>query len=298
MKQIDFSVIIATRNRENYLKEAINSILEQKSVSTEIIIIDDASTDNTFNIIKDMSKYATNIQYIRNKECCFAHESRKKGYQKANGKYIVFMDDDDFYIDNEFFKKAQDILCDDNIGSVIASTITYENNELKETLNFNAEGLIDNKEYLNYFMDRYKKPMSTLSAVFRKKTLDFYRLNTSDMVNDTCIFLYGIMEGNVYLINKPVAAYRIHLNNISKKKFEYQFVKKCLDEKIKLYNIAKPNLHNRKKWLYIQLSASTFYFLLNSKKDILFIVRIMFWILVHGKGTQILFLKSTIKHFD
>ena len=88
-----FSVVIATYNREQYLKEAINSVLSQAFTNFETIIVDDGSTDHTAELIKS---YEKPIKYIlqHNQGPEVAHN---RGYIEATGEYIAFLDDDDFF---------------------------------------------------------------------------------------------------------------------------------------------------------------------------------------------------------
>lgn len=285
-KEIDFSIIIPTRNRKEYLKEAIESILNQEEKNIQIIVIDDNSNDGTEKMIEEYYSENDKILYIKNSKSLFAHNSRKKGYNYAIGKYIIFMDDDDFYIDKSFFKKALIIFKDNkDVNTVIGSTIAYEDGSFNKIVNLKINGIVSNDEYLNNFGEKYQKPMSTLSAIFRKSALDNINLKESKMINDTCIYLYGILYGDIYIINKPVAAYRIHENNISKKRFQLNFIKKCLDEKRKIYKIAKSEekLYEHKKWYYSQISPTIYYFISSSNKSIIVIIMILMWICFYGK---------------
>lgn len=285
-EEINFSIIIPTRNRKEYLKEAIESILNQEEKNVQIIVIDDNSNDGTEKMVEEYCNENDKILYIKNSKNLFAHNSRKRGYNYATGRYIIFMDDDDFYIDKSFLKKALLIFKDNkNVNTVIGSTITYENGFFNKTVNLKIDGIVNNSEYLNNFGEKYPKPMSTLSAIFRKSTLDDINLKESKMINDTCIYLYGILHGDIYIINKPVAAYRIHENNISKRKFEISFIKKCLDEKRKIYKIAKreKKLYENKKWYYSQISPTIYYFINSSNKNIIIIIMSFIWICFCGK---------------
>lgn len=87
------SVVIPTHNRANYLKEAINSVLSQTYRDFEVIVVDDASTDNTREIVAD---YAGKIRYIlqENRERAAA---RNNGIRNAKGKYVAFLDSDDMW---------------------------------------------------------------------------------------------------------------------------------------------------------------------------------------------------------
>ena len=90
------SVILPTHNREKLLSQAIDSVLNQSYLNLELIVIDDASTDNTYNLVKSYSD--KRIHYIKHNENKHASASRNTGIRKANGKYIAFLDDDDTWL--------------------------------------------------------------------------------------------------------------------------------------------------------------------------------------------------------
>jgi glycosyltransferase involved in cell wall biosynthesis len=94
-----FSIIIPVYNRENRIAKAIDSILNQSYNNWELIIVDDASTDNTEKVLKIFLK-DERVIYIKNsfnKERCI---SRNIGIEKAKGKYICFLDSDDYHLPN------------------------------------------------------------------------------------------------------------------------------------------------------------------------------------------------------
>lgn len=89
------SVVIPVFNRENTVTAAIDSVLKQTYDNIEIIVVNDASTDNTEKIIFD--KYEDKILYLRNAENRGVSFSRNRGIENANGKYIAFLDSDDVW---------------------------------------------------------------------------------------------------------------------------------------------------------------------------------------------------------
>jgi glycosyltransferase involved in cell wall biosynthesis len=93
------SVIIPIFNREDYLKKCIESVLGQREVSTEIILVDDGSTDNSSAICDEYAKLYDNIIVIHqaNEGLCSA---RNSGLDRAVGNYIFFVDSDDFLPDD------------------------------------------------------------------------------------------------------------------------------------------------------------------------------------------------------
>ena len=287
------SVIIPTRNRRKFLEQAINSIVAQYSVNVEVIIVDDASTDDTKEYVSSINKNDIEIKYFQNEKSMFAHEARRLGYLNATGKYIVFMDDDDFYTDINFFYDALEIfLHDSNVSTVIGSTIEFKNGQYGKKIDLKGNGKINGDDYLNGFNCKYTKPKSTMSAMFKKELLDRVHLSSSKMVNDTCIYLYGISDGDIYLINRPVAAYRVHDTNISKRKFDYAFIKNVLQTKLEIYNMVYEKIKDKEQWLFVQMSQSAYYFILCSGKDLKTVFFIMRWIFLNAKEIRCRIIKD------
>lgn len=91
-----FSVIIPVFNAEKYLKKCIRSVLNQKNDKTEIILVDDCSTDNSLKICNYYKKNPS-VNIIRHKKNLGVSISRNDGILAAKGKYILFLDSDDWF---------------------------------------------------------------------------------------------------------------------------------------------------------------------------------------------------------
>jgi glycosyltransferase involved in cell wall biosynthesis len=96
MSRPTVSVIIPTHNRANLLERAIRSVLVQTFEDFELLIVDDASTDNTHEIVESIGD--TRIRYIRLKKNSGAPIARNTGIKKSRGKFIAFLDDDDEWL--------------------------------------------------------------------------------------------------------------------------------------------------------------------------------------------------------
>jgi glycosyltransferase involved in cell wall biosynthesis len=94
---LDISLIVPAYNSEKYIENCINSLLDQDLPKSkyEIIIINDGSTDGTAAILNRISAENENIRLI-NQENKGRHEARNIGASLANGRYIWFIDNDDF----------------------------------------------------------------------------------------------------------------------------------------------------------------------------------------------------------
>lgn len=90
------SVIIPTYNRASLLKRAIKSVLNQKFEDFELIIVDDASPDDTPEVVKSFED--KRIRYIRLKRNSGGPVARNTGIKKARGKFIALLDDDDEWL--------------------------------------------------------------------------------------------------------------------------------------------------------------------------------------------------------
>lgn len=90
-----FSVIIPVYNSEIYLKKCIKSVIDQKHVKTEIILIDDCSTDNSLKVC-NFFKDNQSVNIMRHKKNLGVSITRNDGILAAQGKYILFLDSDDW----------------------------------------------------------------------------------------------------------------------------------------------------------------------------------------------------------
>lgn len=89
------SVIVPVYNVERYIKECIDSILQQTYKSIEVLIIDDGSPDNSAYIVNEIIKNDSRIRLIT-KENGGVSSARNVGLDNANGEYVIFVDADDF----------------------------------------------------------------------------------------------------------------------------------------------------------------------------------------------------------
>lgn len=131
------SVIIPCYNAEKYIGNCIYKILNEqidnvnlKSEEIEIIVINDGSTDNSQKIIEDIAFKHTNVKLI-NKINEGVSVARNVGIEKANGKWIAFIDADDF-IDERALPKLIEI-CETTGSDVIAFQYRHVNLQIKST---------------------------------------------------------------------------------------------------------------------------------------------------------------------
>ena len=108
------SVLIPVYNVEKYLERCLDSILKQTLTKIEIICVNDGSTDNSLSILKEYQKKDSRI-IIVNKENGGLPSARNAGLDRAEGKYVGFVDSDD-YIEPNMFQKLYDTAESEKVG--------------------------------------------------------------------------------------------------------------------------------------------------------------------------------------
>ncbi len=135
-----FSVIIPTHNRAGIIGRAIESVLEQTYQNWELIIVDDGSTDNTREIVESYNDDRIRYFWKKNEERSIA---RNFGIDKAEGTYISFLDDDDYYLP-EFLLTFHNSILENNIPVAAFTCFEYTENNGVKTKNNIPVSLLNN----------------------------------------------------------------------------------------------------------------------------------------------------------
>lgn len=146
------SVIVAVYNVENYLRKCIQSIIDQQYENLEIILVDDGSTDASGAICDEFKKQDSRIKVLHtvNKGAATA---RKLGVSNANGKYIAFVDSDD-WIEPEMYQEMMK-LCTRNDADLVTSGLLYEWPDKSRIMTDSIEeGIYGKKEIQKHIIPR------------------------------------------------------------------------------------------------------------------------------------------------
>ncbi len=104
---MQFSIIIPVYNVENYLRKGVESVLQQTFTDFELILVDDGSKDNSLNLCYEWQNYDKRISVIA-KENGGASDARNYGIKASKGDYILFLDSDDYWDDEDALKKINE----------------------------------------------------------------------------------------------------------------------------------------------------------------------------------------------
>ena len=130
-------------NRKDYVKDSIESIINQTYRDFEFIIIDDCSTDGTCEVIESYAKKDNRIVFIKNDKNMDYNFNFRKGFEIAKGEYLGFVDPDD-WIDLDYYEKLYNAASTNDTDIAVGGIIRVTGIKKKKFLNFEKETLTDN----------------------------------------------------------------------------------------------------------------------------------------------------------
>lgn len=195
MKKLEISIIIPAYNVEKYIEECIDSVLKQKLINFEILVINDGSTDST---LAKLEKYKgnKNIKIITTKNRGLS-AARNLGIKLSQGEYLLFLDSDDFLIENSLFKVLEEAKLN-KLEIVAYNCNIYYNKEnyFKLERPIYSEKVIDGSEFfiINY-INKKSYPMSWLN-LYHKSIFHKYKLLFKEGI------IYEDVEFEIRLLTK------------------------------------------------------------------------------------------------
>ena len=114
INMVDVSVIVPFYNTERYIGRCLRSLVRQKGVDAEFILIDDGSTDGSLEICESFASEDERFKIIRSEHYGVSH-ARNRGLDAAVGKYVTFVDSDDKLLNGalkSLFEMAEETQCD------------------------------------------------------------------------------------------------------------------------------------------------------------------------------------------
>ena len=203
-----FSVVITVYNKEDFVQATVESVLNQSVQDFEIIIVNDASTDDSANVIKNIDQAA--INYIELPQNVGASAARNIGIKSAKGSFIALLDGDDIW-DSYYLAEIVSLIhvfpqhhvfatavFKEYIGKTTASNYSFDNP--------NEDTFLD----LNYFESSYKNSLLTSSsAVIHKSVFNdigFYDESIKSG-QDTDLWIRIGIKYRVAFSTKPAVTY-------------------------------------------------------------------------------------------
>lgn len=200
------SIITPTYNCAKFIGETIDSIIAQTYENWELIIVDDNSSDNTEEIVKQYKD--SRIKYYRNDSNKGAAVSRNFALSLAKGKWIAFLDSDDLWLPSKLEKQ---------IGFMVKNNYFFTYHGYKEIDEESKEiGIyVGGKKKVSKF-DMYACCWpGCLSVMYDAEHIGLIQINDVKKNNDTAMWLKAIMKSNCHFMNESLALYRRRKGSIT-----------------------------------------------------------------------------------
>lgn len=220
MNNVMFSIIIPVYNVEKYIDECLQSVVNQNFDNYEVILVDDGSTDNCPQICDN---YAEKYEFINvyHKDNGGLSSARNFGIEKAKGRYIAFIDSDDYWNDLCFLDKINDIISHKQYDIIVFGYGEWKNSRFYPIMNFDA------------YKAQYEYSLSELitnnwinsSACMKFVKLDIIRNNKFD-------FRFGVTSEDIEWTTKLLTAsknYFVYPDNV----YVYRQQEKSITHSIK-----------------------------------------------------------------
>ena len=211
-ENIDISILIPIYNCEKYIKECLDSCLNQDFTGTyEIIIIDDGSTDNTIKLI---NKYNDSKIKLYQKEHSGISDTLNFGLTKCNGEYICRMDGDDVMYENRLTLQYKYMQRDKNVDILSNGLVCFDENLLKVKSEIQILNFDKNKITLSDIKDNCN--IHHPCIFFKNNLKDFYYISAFDNFEDYELW-FRLLKKDYHISSWhiPVIKYRYRNNSNS-----------------------------------------------------------------------------------
>lgn len=218
---IKVSVIIPVYNEELYLEQCLDSVCKQTLQEIEILCIDDGSTDDSLHILEQFAKKDIRIKVFQQRNQ-YAGNARNIGIKKAEGKYLCFLDSDDFFAPDLLEKmydaaeqnQSEIVICeaqyyDDKNGEIIERNIPLEKQFLPSNINeFNRN---DIAEGLFQITNGWAWDKLFLANFVYKEKLQFAASRTAN--DGYFVYMALALADKITKIHEVLVTQRIHNSN-------------------------------------------------------------------------------------
>lgn len=214
------TVIMPVYNAEKYLKESIESILNQSFKDFELLIINDGSTDLSLDILNKYKLIDTRVRIVNNEGNKGLPYTRDRGLELAKGEYIALMDADDISYQNRLENQVNYLKANKDVDIVASNFDFIENGRI---IKFRSLDKINKIEYENYIINlklMFYNPIGNSTVMFRKNSIDelMIKYRRDYFVAQDYAFWVDCIRGcKFHIIKESLLAYRQGHENITKK---------------------------------------------------------------------------------
>lgn len=207
------TVVMPAYNSEGFIEMSIQSVIAQTLTDWEIEIVDDCSTDDTYEVVRPYLKQYPSIHYTCLDTNGGPGVARTEAIRRANGKYIAFLDSDDLWLPEKLEKQ---IAFMEKTGAVFSCTAYEQIDEEGNSLH----KILEPPEETDYNkMIRLSCPIGNLTVMYNQEALGKYEVPLIRKRNDFALWLRIVKDAG-YCAGMPevLARYRVRSGSTSRNK--------------------------------------------------------------------------------
>lgn len=250
-ESILISVIIPMYNAETYIARCLASIIGQKMSGIEIIVVDDLSMDNSPKIVSHYQQHHKQVKYIKMPSKGFPGGARNLGTLHAVGKYISYIDSDD-WIDENMISSLYKVIVKYNADIAVCSVKNEHTNPLKASIRYkySIEECLTSEESLERLAAPYNQETSISPRVCNKLfKADFLKKNhlsfLENKLNEDDVFSYSALLAKCRLVTVPGTYYHYVQNEES---LTHQFTERNIMDLIYAFQMLRSDLQKKNKF--------------------------------------------------
>ncbi len=211
------SVVMPVYNSARSIDNAVNSVKLQKYTNWELIVVDGGSSDNTVQIISNLSYGDKRIRLVNNKNDKGPAHARSTGIKEARGEYIAFLDGDDLWISSKLSKQIKFMEETKSVFSYTQYRIIDKDGEY-------ASQVVSMKKRFSYWSALFFRGIATPTVVAKRNLFSesILRINNLSHGEDYIWWLLILREGvSANGLMKPLSLYRDMENSLSKNRLKH-----------------------------------------------------------------------------
>jgi glycosyltransferase involved in cell wall biosynthesis len=256
------SIVINCFNGEKYLRQSIESVLDQSYKNFELIFWDNQSKDQSKNIIK--SYQDKRIKYFYSRNHTTLYQARNLALKECKGDFVCFLDVDDYFLKDKIAKQLL-YFEDKKVGVIYTNYYRYYEDINKKKILTNK--LLPSGNLTQYILE--ESQISFMTVMIRKKSLDSLEFNFDrkySIIGDYDLLYRLSLYWDFDYIEEPLAVYRIHKDNFSKNSILF------IDELKDWYNKNYKFFKNKKNYIYKKIIFIQALEYLSKRKMLKFII--------------------------
>ena len=201
------SIIIPVYNTERYLRECLDSVVNQTYVDLEIIIVDDGSTDSSGEICDEYDAIDYRIKVIHQKNAGAAN-AKNTGLDNVTGNFVAFVDSDD-YVSNKWIETMLQAMKRYNTDIVECGFDNIKTNGVSSVVTADEEKLFSAEDYLNKYLSHWESALFW-NKLYKKEMVCSFRFRKERRCIDDEFFTYKVVSAakSIVILKDVLVHYR------------------------------------------------------------------------------------------